>query len=44
VNLNAVETVWLQAMLSVCPINTSGTPNRLAPETLTSPGIVRWDW
>ena len=44
VKRNAVETVWLQASFCVWPIRISGTPNRLAPDTLSFPGMVRCDW
>src|SRR3954452_16906045 len=35
VKRNAVETVWLQAMLRVLPISTTGTPNTEAPSTFS---------
>ena len=44
VNLNAVETVWLHAIVAVWPMSTIGTPNSEAPLTLTLPGIVSWAW
>src|SRR3954454_5431606 len=43
VKRNAVDTVWLHAMLSVWPMLTAGTPNRLPPTTLSLLGIVAWN-
>ena len=44
VNRNAVETVWLHAIVAVWPIRISGTPYSETPVTLILPGMVSWAW
>ena len=41
VKRRAVETVWLQPMVSLWPISTTGWPERAAPIMSYSPGMVR---
>jgi hypothetical protein len=40
----AVETVWLQAMLSLKPIRITGMPRNEVPLMFTWPGIVICAW